>query len=124
MDTLLVGGSVGLAAWSQLFVSSGTEPASRLSGLTLGLLLSGAACLIIGPLLWRSEGLHLTLMGRTTAMHVGFGLIAFSLASAVLDLGLPLLAGVVSIVVVVLIGLRDGAEVITWVARIHPLLRF
>jgi hypothetical protein len=124
LDTMLVGGSIGLAAWSQLFVSSNpSSPASRLSGLTLGLLFAGAACLIAGPLLWRGEGLHLTLMGRSAALHVGFGLIALSLSSAVLDLHLPV-AAAVGIAVVLLIGVRDMAEVGVWVRRIHPMLRF
>ena len=123
LDTMLVGGSIGLATWSQLFVSSGSSPASRLSGLTLGLLFAGSFALICGALLWRSEGLHLTLMGRTATLHVGFGVIALSLASAVLDLDLPV-AGFATVCVAVLIGLRDVAEVRSWVQHVHPLLRY
>ena len=120
---MLVGGSIGLAAWSQLFVSSGSSPASRLSGLTLGLLFAGSFALICGALLWRSEGLHLTMMGRTATLHVGFGVIALSLASAVLDLDLPV-AGFATVCVAVLIGLRDVAEVRSWIQHVHPLLRY
>jgi hypothetical protein len=123
LDTMLVGGSIGLAAWSQLFVSSGSAPASRLSGLTVGLLFAGSFALVCGPLLWRSEGLHLTMMGRTATLHVGFGVIALSLASAVLDLDLPV-AGFAAVCVAVLIGLRDVAEVRTWIQHVHPALRY
>lgn len=123
LDTMLVGGSIGLAAWSQLFVSSGSPPASELSGLTLGLLFAGSFALICGALLWRSEGLHLTLMGRTATLHVGFGVIALSLASAVLDLDLPV-AGFAAVCVAVLIGLRDVAEVRSWIRQVHPLLQY
>lgn len=123
VDTLLVGGSIGLAAWSQLFVSAESAPASRLSGLTLGLLFAGSFGLICGSLLWRSEGLHLTLMGRTATLHVGYGVIALSLASAVLDLRLPV-AAFATVAVVVLIGLRDAAEVFTWIREVHPQLQF
>lgn len=123
LDVMLVGGSISLAAWSQLFVSSKASPASQLSGLTLGLLFAGASSLIAGPLLWRSEGLHLTLMGRSAVLHIGFGLIALSLASTILDLHLRV-AGVVGIVVVSLIALRELADVAVWLRKIHPNLQF
>src|SRR5687768_7878901 len=38
LETMLIGGSVALAAWTQLFVSGEVEPASRLSALSVGLL--------------------------------------------------------------------------------------
>jgi hypothetical protein len=123
LDVMLVGGSISLAAWSQLFVSSKTSPASQLSGLTLGLLFAGASSLIAGPLLWRSEGLHLTLMGRTAVLHIGFGLIALSLASTILDLRLRIV-GVVGIAVVLLIALREVADVAVWLWKVHPDLQF
>jgi hypothetical protein len=123
LDTMLVGGSIGLAAWSQLFVSSRTPPASQLSGLTVGLLFAGSFGLICGSLLWRSEGLHLTMMGRTATLHVGFGVIALSLASAVVDLDLTV-AAFAALCVAVLIGLRDVAEVRTWIRDLHPQLQY
>jgi hypothetical protein len=123
LDVMLVGGSISLAAWSQLFVSSNASPASQLSGLTLGLLFAGASSLIAGPLLWRSEGLHLTLMGRSAVLHIGFGLIALSLASTILDLHLRA-AGAVGIVVVSLIALREVADIAVWLRKIHPNLQF
>jgi hypothetical protein len=123
VDTMLVVGSIGLAAWSQLFVSSKSPPTSRLSGFTLGLLFAGAFCLLVGPVLWRNEGLHLTLMGRQAFLNVGFGLIALSLVSVVLDLRLPL-AWVAAAAVAVLIGLREVAEVATWIRYVHSGLHF
>ncbi len=123
LDTMLVGGAIGLAAWSQLFVSSRSAPASQLSGLTLGLLFAGSFALLCGPLLWRSEGLHLTMMGRTATLHVGYGVIAVSLASAVLDLDVPV-GGFLTVCVAVLIGLRDVAEVRAWIKHVHPLLQY
>ena len=121
---MLVGGAH--AAWppgASCSSPPGPQPASRLSGLTLGLLFAGSFALICGALLWRSEGLHLTMMGRTATLHVGFGVIALSLASAVLDLDVPV-AGFSTVCVAVLIGLRDVAEVRAWIEHVHPLLRY
>jgi hypothetical protein len=122
-DQMLIVGAIGIAAWSQLFVSSNTLPASRLSGMTLGLLFAGAFCLVAGPLLWRAEGLHLTLMGRASALSLGFGLIALALTSVVLDLHLTA-ASMACIGVLLLIGLREVAEVTTWVRTVHPDLNY
>jgi hypothetical protein len=124
LETMLVGGSVALAAWTQLFVSSGDDPASRLSELSLGLLFAGAFCLISGPLFWRAEGLHLTLMGRTAMLHLGFNLIVLSLTSTVLDLRIAAAIAVPVLSVALLIGLREVTDVLVWVRKIHPLLRY
>jgi hypothetical protein len=124
LETMLVGGSVALAAWTQLFVSSEEGPASRLSELSLGLLFSGAFCLIAGALFWRAEGLHLTLMGRTAALHMGFNLIVLSLTSVVLDLRTTAAVAVPVLSVALLIGLREVTEVLVWVRKIHALLRY
>ncbi|WP_454232270.1 hypothetical protein [Mycolicibacterium fortuitum] len=85
-ELMLVCGSIGLAAWSQLFVSSENLPANRLSGLTLGLLFAGSACLLAAPLIWRRVGTNLTAVGRDAVLRVGFSLIVVSLAAAVIDL--------------------------------------
>jgi hypothetical protein len=92
--------------------------------LSLGLLFSGAFCLIAGALFWRAEGLHLTLMGRTAALHMGFNLIVLSLTSVVLDLRTTAAVAVPVLSVALLIGLREVTEVLVWVRKIHALLRY
>lgn len=86
VETVLVGGSIALAAWTQLFVSSDNGPASRLSGQTLALLFLGAGVLLVVPLLFRTEGRLVTSSYRGLATYTGFGLIVLSLTSAVVDL--------------------------------------
>ncbi|MFF3227229.1 hypothetical protein ACFYV7_30840 [Nocardia suismassiliense] len=86
LDVTMVGGSVALAAWSQLFVSSASGPASKISGETLGLLFFGSLVSITAPILFRVSGIHLTYIGREFASSVGFGSIALALASAISDL--------------------------------------
>lgn len=93
-ELMLVCGSIGLAAWSQLFVSWESPPASRLSGLTLGLLFAGSACLLAAPLIWRRVGTNLTAVGRDAALRVGFSLIVVSLAAVVIDLHIRFGAGI------------------------------
>ncbi|MEO7262266.1 MAG: hypothetical protein ABI047_13585 [Jatrophihabitantaceae bacterium] len=56
-------------------------------------------------------------------MHIGFGVIALSLASAVLDLDVAV-GGFLAVCVAVLIGLRDMAEVRSWIKQLHPLLQY
>lgn len=97
-ELMLVCGSIGLAAWSQLFVSSENTPANRLSGLTLGLLFAGSACLLAAPLIWRRKGAYLTAVGRSAALRLGFSLIVVSLAAAVIDLHIHFFAGIAALV--------------------------
>ena len=85
-DATLVVGVIGLAAWSQLFVSSDQTPASQLSAMTLGLLFAGSAVLLTGTLVWRGIGLYVTNLGRQLTLEVGFSFIGFGLASIVADL--------------------------------------
>ena len=109
VETVLVGGSIALAAWTQLFVSSESGPASRLSGETLGLLFLGAGVLLVVPLLFRTEGRLVTSSYRGLATYTGFGLIVLSLTSAVADLlnGWYELAG---LVVALLLLTREALE--------------
>jgi hypothetical protein len=86
IETVLVGGSIALAAWTQLFVSSASSPADRLSGTTLSLLFTGAGVLLIVPLLFRTAGRLVTASYRGLATYVGFGAVALSLGSAIVDL--------------------------------------
>lgn len=119
LDIVLVGGSIALAAWTQLFVAN----SDRLSDRTLNLLLAGAACLIGGPLVWRSEGAHLTMMGRLSSLETGFTLIAATLASVAVDLDNEV-AMIVALVAILVVGMRDLSAMFDWVARTHPLLDF
>ncbi|MGY1709296.1 hypothetical protein ACI8AC_07260 [Geodermatophilus sp. SYSU D00758] len=118
LETMLVGGSIALAAWSQLFVSS-EEAADELSGLTLGLLFAGAYALLVSGLLWRAEGQHLTYMGRVTSLHVGYYLIALSLTSIIQDLGLGDCFVATSLAVVSLIAAREVWDVVTLIRTLH-----
>jgi hypothetical protein len=86
IETVLVGGSIALAAWTQLFVSSASSPANRLSGTTLSLLFTGASVLLVVPLLFRTAGRLVTASYRGLATYAGFGAVALSLGSAIVDL--------------------------------------
>jgi hypothetical protein len=108
-DTSLIGGSVALAAWTQLFVSSSAGPAAALSDITLAVLFGGALVLLSFPLLFRASGLHLTYIGRETGSAVGFGLIVLSLCSAMIDLG-DVFASSLGTVLCILVVLRDAFE--------------
>ena len=109
VETVLVGGSIALAAWTQLFVSSETEPASRLSGQTLALLFLGAGVLLVVPLLFRTEGRLVTSWYRGLATYTGFGLVVLSLTSAAVDL-LNGWYDLVAVVVALLLLAREALE--------------
>ncbi|TDW14322.1 hypothetical protein [Kribbella kalugense] len=119
LDIVLVGGSIALAAWTQLFVAN----SAHLSGRTLNLLLAGAACLIGGPLVWRSVGGHLTMMGRISALETGYTLIAVTLASIAIDLE-NRTAMTIALIAMLVIGMRDLSAIYGWVVSTHPLLDF
>lgn len=111
LDTSLVGGSVALAGWTQLFVSSGGGPGGQISAVSLDLLFAGALVLVSAPILFRVAGSHLTYLGRETGSFVGFGLVLLSLLSIVADL-VP--NGVVRILAMTAAGglaVRDAVEV-------------
>jgi hypothetical protein len=109
---ILVGGAIALAAWTQVFVSSESPPADRLSGATLALLFGGAMILLSSPLLFRREGLHLTFIGRESATFLGYGAIVLSMCGAILDL----VSGywmAVAVVLAAVIAVRDLIDVRT-----------
>jgi hypothetical protein len=110
-EAMLICGSIGLAAWSQLFVSWDHGPASRLSGLTLGLLFTGSAWLLAAPLIWRRTGSHLTSLGRNSALRLGFSIIVISLSSMILDLRIPFAMGI-GIVIVCVIVVRECCQTV------------
>jgi hypothetical protein len=111
LDTSLVGGSVALAAWTQLFASSAGQPGSSISGTSLSLLFTGALVLIAAPMLFRTEGVHLTYIGRAIGSHGGFGLVILSLLSMVTDL-VPGFVAVVAVVTGTALVARDSVEVV------------
>jgi len=118
-DTILVLGSLALAAWTQLYAAAGTSGsfAAKLSDTTRALLFVGAIALIVGTVLFRSEGSHVTYIGRETMRNAGYAALAFSLASAFCEvLSTPAWVGVA---LAFLIALRDLAEVraLLWLDR-------
>ncbi|MFD5174768.1 hypothetical protein ACFWM1_03065 [Nocardia sp. NPDC058379] len=117
-EIMLVGGSIGIAAWGGLFAASAEPPADRLSGLTLYLLFAGTACLLAGPLIWRARGVYLTALGRRSATELGFSLIVFSLASIVIDLRVPVAMGA-ALAVAGIIVVRDGWDGYLWSSGVH-----
>jgi hypothetical protein len=111
LDTSLVGGSVALAAWTQLFVSSATGPGSTISSTSLSLLFAGALVLIASPMIFRTEGVHLTYIGRAIGSNGGFGLVILSLLSMVTDL-VPGFVAVAAVATGTALVARDGFEVV------------
>jgi hypothetical protein len=109
VDTLLLIGSVALAAWTQLFSAAGHEPGNPLAPITRHLLLVSAAVLIAGPVLFRSPGTHVTFLGRESMMAVGFSALVLSLASAVADV-FGVVGAIVAVVAALLLVGRDVAE--------------
>jgi hypothetical protein len=109
-ETILILGSLALAAWTQLYAAAGTESlAADLSDTTRALLFVGVIMLIAGSVLFRAEGLHITLMGRELARAVGYAAVVFSLASALPQVfGAPAWVG---IALAFLVASRDWAEV-------------
>ena len=121
VDTLLLIGSVALAAWTQLFTGSGQAPGNALSGLTRGLLLASAIILIAGPGLFRSTGSQFTFMGRETATIVGFAALVLSLASALADL-FGTTGALVGFAIAAALVLRDAFEIRNLIGS-HQYLR-
>lgn len=109
VETLLLVGSVALAAWTQLFTGSGQHPGDTLSSLSKGLLLTSALILIGGPGLFRWTGGHLTYIGRESTTMVGYAALVLSLASMVADL-LGVAGAIVALLIAVLVAARDFFE--------------
>jgi hypothetical protein len=114
-ETVLILGSLALAAWTQLYAAAGTDSlAAGLSDTTRALLFTGVIMLIAGSVLFRAEGLHFTLMGRELVRAVGYSAVVFSLASAIPQVfGAPAWVGVA---LAFLIAARDWAEVAKLIA--------
>jgi hypothetical protein len=111
LDTSLVGGSIGLAAWTQLFVSSSSGPAQALKPETLSLLFAGCLILLSAPLFFRVPGLHMTYIGRECGSSLGFALVTISLFSMMADLLAPGWIWI-PVVIATLLVVRDAADVI------------
>jgi hypothetical protein len=88
-DVSVLGGAIALAAWTQLFTSSDSEPASSLSRQTMTLLFVGATLLIAGPFVAEKEGRHFTYLVRESAVRIGFTAILLALCSLTIDVAAP-----------------------------------
>jgi hypothetical protein len=109
--TILVLGSLALAAWTQLYAAAGTptSAANGLEAITRELLFVGVVALLGGAVLFRFEGSHVTTMGRETTRAVGFTAVVASLASAIpVALDAPEWIG---IALALSVAVRDCAEV-------------
>jgi hypothetical protein len=112
-DSILILGSLALAAWTQLYAAAGTSGsfAARLSDTTRALLFVGVLGLIVGSVLFRAEGSHVTYMGRDLMRSVGYAALAFSLASAIHEVfAMPAWVGVA---IAITITTRELAKVMT-----------
>lgn len=86
-DASMLGGTIAAATWSVIFVvDKPDEPASRLSGVSVGLLFIGAVVLIAGPVLARHDKPLFGTLLRDSAIYVGLNAILFSFCSMAMDL--------------------------------------
>ncbi|WP_328447582.1 hypothetical protein OG780_12420 [Streptomyces sp. NBC_00386] len=107
LDASMLGGTIAAAAWSVIFVvDKPDEPASRLSGVSVGLLFLGAVVLIAGPILAREGDRHFGLLLREAAIYVGFNAILFSFCSMAIELA-STAWGVVALAIVVCATIRE-----------------
>ena len=107
VETLLLIGSVALAAWTQLFTGSASgTPGAGVSGFSRNLLLVSAIILIAGPGLFRSNGGQVTYMGRESITMIGFGTLVLALSSFITDL-FGTRGAVVAVVLALIIVIRD-----------------
>ncbi|MET7538252.1 hypothetical protein [Streptomyces sp. NPDC005507] len=84
-DICLLGGAIGVTAWSALYSASGNA-GFRLSGLSLGFLFLGVFILIAGPVCARAEEMFFSYSVRESAVYTGFSAVIFSLCSMAWDL--------------------------------------
>jgi len=93
-------------------------------GLTLGLLFTGAAVLLVMPLLAVPQGRYLSMLLREAAWTIGYGAVAMSLLSMAAEATTsPALdAGLVSLAVAT--GLRVVLSARTWVRDVNAQLNF
>jgi hypothetical protein len=107
VETLLLIGSVALAAWTQLFTGSASHtPGAGVSGFSRNLLLASAIILIAGPGLFRLNGGQVTYMGRESVTMVGFGTLVLALSSFITDL-FGTRGAVVGVILALIIMVRD-----------------
>jgi hypothetical protein len=107
VETLLLIGSVALAAWTQLFTGSASgTPGGGVSGFSRNLLLASAIILIAGPGLFRSNGGQVTYMGRESVTIIGFGTLVLALSSFIADL-FGTRGAVAGVILALIIVIRD-----------------
>ncbi|WP_109001214.1 hypothetical protein [Streptomyces rishiriensis] len=85
-NTLLIAGSISLAAWSQLFTNSTNGAGQQLTSLTRNLLLLSSVVLLSAPLIFRRPAKEFQFICRESLTAVGLALLILSLASALADL--------------------------------------
>jgi hypothetical protein len=120
VDTILVLGSLALAAWTQFAAADDGTLAASLPDTTRSLLFVGVIALIAGSVLFRAEGSHFTYVGRETAYAAGYAAIVFSLASAIQTvLGGPAWIGMA---LALLVAIRDWVEVVVRMGMDRGLL--
>lgn len=85
LDTCLLGGTLGITAWSALYIVH-TNAGFEISAFSLTLLFVGVIVLIAGPALAKGAPLFFSYTVRESALYVGFGAVVFSLSSIAWDL--------------------------------------
>lgn len=85
-NTLVVVGSIALAAWTQLFANSGTGLGGGLTSITRNLLFVASATLLAAPLLFRNPNQELSFLCRESFTSIGYTALVLSIASALADL--------------------------------------
>lgn len=119
-ESLLISGSIALAAWTVLFTTATTFPAETLAPLTRNLLLAASITLLSGPLLFRASGRETTIIGREVAAATGYAAFVIALCSAVADL-FGTTGAVIAGVLAAAVASRDLCETATLIQRYRTL---
>lgn len=108
-NTLVLVGSIALAAWAQLFANAGTGLGKDLSEITRNLLLGASVTLLAAPLLFRSPSMEFSFLGRESLTSIGYTALILSLTSALADL-FSAAGAVISVLIIAAILLTDFWE--------------
>lgn len=85
-NTLVLVGSIALAAWTQLLATAGTAGGNELTPITRNLLLAASATPLVSPLLFRNPDQEFSFLGRERLASIGYTALILSLVSALADL--------------------------------------
>ncbi|MFD8417151.1 hypothetical protein ACFV2Q_36350 [Streptomyces sp. NPDC059650] len=108
-NTLVLVGSIALAAWTQLLATAGTGGGTALTSITRNLLLVASATLLVAPLLFRNPDQEFSFLGRECLTTIGYTALILSLTSALADL-FPTTGTVIATIVVAAILVTDALE--------------